>query len=75
MLAELFNFFINGMIKVINLTKDFVLDSNAGITLYHFILFIIFTRIVIFILEYMKKIEITKGENENEYEKEKRYKK
>lgn len=75
MLKELWNFYVNGIIRCINLTKDFVLDENSGITLYHFLLFLIFIRIIIFILEYMKKIEITVGENEKEKDKEKRYRK
>ena len=75
MLKELFNFFVNSIGKCINLTKNFVLDENSGITLYHFLLFLIFVRIVIFILEYMKKIEIVDEENKEEYKREKRYKK
>lgn len=75
MLGQVWNFCISGIIKCIDLTKSFVLDKNSGITLFHFLLFIIFARIIVFILEYMKNIQVTVGENENEYKKEKRYKK
>lgn len=75
MLKELWNFFVNSIGSCINLTKSFVLDETSGITLFHLFLFLIFARIIIFILEYMKKIEIVDEENKNEFKKEKRYKK
>lgn len=70
MLKELFNFFVSSIGKCINLTKSFVLDKTSGITLFHLFLFLIFARIIIFVLEYMKKIEIV----DEEYKKEKRFK-
>lgn len=75
MFREVFNFYISGIGKCIQLTKNFILDDSGGITLFHFLLFVMFIRIIIFVLEYMKKIEIVVGENEKEYKKEKRLKK
>ena len=77
MFGQVWRFFLYGIGKCIELTRTFILDNTiAGdITLFHFIMFGMFARIIIFILEYMKSIEVTVGENENEFKKEKRYKK
>lgn len=77
MFEQVWRFFIYGIGRCIELTRTFILDNTiaGNVTLFNFIMFGMFARIIIFILEYMKKIEITVGENEDEYKKEKRHKK
>lgn len=78
MLRQVMNFFVEGMIKCIDLTKTLVLDKvgNLNITYFSFLLFFVFIPIVLRLINFVKQIqEVEEEDKKGEYKKEKRYEK
>lgn len=60
-------FIINGIVKTIDLTKEFILDKVGGlnITYYHFIIATILLTITVYLVNYIKDIiEVERSEEE-----------
>lgn len=66
MLRQIVGFVVNGIGLCINTTKSLILDrvGNLNITFYNFLIFIIFTTIVIRLISFIKGIEEMQTEKE-----------
>ena len=69
MIKEILTFVLNGFNQCINVFKIFVLDNQKGITFFHFLLFIIFIKIVLFIIEFIKHIQTVTNEEKGSWKK------
>lgn len=67
MLKQLFNFVLSSFTSCINVFKSFTLDN--GITFYHVLIFFIFIRILIFVIEFIKHIQVITNEDKGGFKK------
>ena len=69
MLRELFSFFLTGFLALCNLARSFVLDSTFGITFFSFLIFGVFFKIVIALINFIKQIQVNEDKKQKEFEK------